>query len=456
MPRWLDNKFVMPALVACAILIPLDMIQGLVGERQERHRQAVQEMAATSTGPQWLMGPVLVVPCTETYLVEERDEQTRQVRQTERTRDCTRFALPDRLDLNGTLATDERSRGIHSALFYDADLALQARFTVPGGFGSGARDARIALGSARIGIGIRDPRGVLNVPELLLDGRPLRVAPGSGLPVLGPGIHADLGPVRPDQAMEVSLPLRLRGLERLDVVPLGRLTQFRLESAWPHPSFVGRFLPASRQVSERGFEAQWSTSHFATGLQETFAGHFLDDAPAEEITAVSLGVNLIDPVDLYTQTDRAMKYGFLFVALTFIALLGTELARGLRLHAMQYAMVGVALAMFFLLLLSLAEHIGFARAYLCAACACVALLGYYLRHGLQSVGAGAGYGASLAVLYALLFALLRSEDYALVAGSVFVFGVLAALMVATRRLDWHALGAAARAPLRAGAPAAGE
>ena len=439
MRHMLSNRFFAVGLVALAILIPLNMISGLVQERQQIHHQAIAEMSATSTTAQQIIGPVLVIPCRETYKVDYQDQSSHSLQRRDATRDCTRYALPTKLSIKGALDGDIRSRGIHNALFYTSDLAVQAQFAVPERFGSGAAESSVVLGSARLAVGVRDTRGILNVPSLLIEKRKIEFAPGTALPVLGNGIHAELGEVLAKQVIDVAFAVQLRGLEELRVVPLGRQTEVRLSSHWPHPSFIGRFLPTTRQISARGFEAQWSTSQFSTGLDEIFSRHFVDTSRTVEIDDVAFGVTLMDPVNLYTQTDRATKYAFLFVALTFIALLGTELARGLQLHPMHYTLVGVALAMFFLLLLSLAEHIGFDWAYAFAAASCITLLGYYLRHTLHSFAIGAGFVLTLSTLYGLLYGLLDCEDYALLAGSVFVFAVLAVLMVVTRKVDWFTL-----------------
>ena len=434
-----SNRFFAVGLVALAILIPLNMISGLVQERQQIHRQAIAEMAATSTTAQQIIGPVLVIPCRETYQVDAQDPITHSPLRRNATRDCTRYALPTKLTIKGALDSDIRSRGIHDALFYTSNLAVQAQFTVAEHFGSGEADTSVVLGGARLAVGVSDTRGILNVPSLLVATRKIDFAPGTALPVLGNGIHAELGPVLARQVIDVAFVMQLRGLEALRIVPLGRQTEVGLSSKWPHPSFVGHFLPTTRKITAQGFDAQWSTSQFATGLDEIFNRHVLESSISAEIAEVAFGVSLMDPVDLYTQSDRATKYAFLFVALTFIALLGTELARGLHLHPVQYTLVGVAMAMFFLLLLSLAEHIGFALAYLAAAVSCIALLGYYLRHTLGSLAIGAGFALTLATLYGLLYGLLDCEDYALLAGSMLVFGVLAVLMVVTRTVDWFAL-----------------
>ncbi|MGE0485664.1 MAG: cell envelope integrity protein CreD [Gammaproteobacteria bacterium] len=436
----LSNKFALIGLVALGILLPLGMIEDLVGERAGFHEAAIADMARTATGSQRVTGPVLRVPCTETRVVPLANPVADGPSERTIERNCSVAVLPERLVVDGTLVTEQRRRGIHAALFYGSTLAVTARFVLPAGFGSGETDARIALGDTTLNLGISDTRGIANAPRVDRGGDFVDFEPGSALPALGPGIRADLGRLQAGQAIELSFELALRGHRQFELVPVGRETVVTLASGWPHPSFVGNYLPTAREIGDAGFQAEWAIGHFATGLDEVFAHHGLDPEFCAEITQRAFGVALVDPVDLYTQADRAVKYGFLFVALTFIALLGTEFARGLRLHPLQYAMVGVALAMFFLLLLSFAEHLGFRGAYGLASGACVALLAFYLGAITASRAVGTAFGATLATLYALLYGILAMEDYALLSGSAFVFGVLAAVMVATRHVDFYRVG----------------
>ncbi len=220
-------------------------------------------------------------------------------------------------------------------------------------------------------------------------------------------------------------------------------------SDWPHPSFVGQFLPRGREITAAGFSADWRTSFFATNLEEALQRCPPQADPAipdcADFTGRHFGVSFIDPVDQYLRTERAVKYGFLFILLTFAGFFLLEVLRRFSVHPVQYGLVGLALAMFFLLLLSLSEHIGFAAAYAVSAVACVGLITFYVTQVLGSRVHGAGFGASLAALYGLLYAILGSEDYALLTGSVLVFTLLAIVMVLTRHVNWSRAGAAARA-----------
>lgn len=437
--KLLSNKFVLIALVALGILLPLGMIGDLVRERAGFHEAAVADMARSSTASQRITGPVLRLPCTATSVVASDEQTADGSRERTRTEDCSGYALPDLLEVDGVMSTETRRRGIHAARFYRNALAVRARFTVPPSFGTGTPATTLEFGDATLNLGIADPRGIGRLPAARVGQHEIAFAPGSDLAVLGPGIHAALGRVQPGATIDVSFTLELRGHQRFELVPVARTNTVRLSSGWPHPSFVGDFLPLSRDIDGSGFRAEWGVANFATGLEEVFARHAFDAAPCADIGARAFGVALVDPVDVYTQADRAVKYGFLFVTLTFIALLGTEVARTLRLHPLQYTMVGVALAMFFLLLLSLAEHLGFRLAYVIAAGACVTLLATYLGAITASRAVGGVFGITLAALYALLYGILAMEDYALLSGSVFVFGVLAALMLATRHVDFYAV-----------------
>jgi inner membrane protein len=219
----------------------------------------------------------------------------------------------------------------------------------------------------------------------------------------------------------------------------------RLSSNWPHPSFVGEFLPREREVTSAGFDARWQTSFFATNL-ENVVNACASTAPAEpacaELMSRHFGVSFIDPIDHYLKSERAAKYAFLFIGLTFAAFFLFEVLRRFSVHPIQYGLVGLALAVFFLLLLSLSEHLGFGIAYLFSAAACVALVAYYVAHVVRDGRLGALFGAALGGMYGMLYAILSAEDYALLMGSLLVFGVLGVIMVLTRKVNWAQFGKA--------------
>jgi len=240
------------------------------------------------------------------------------------------------------------------------------------------------------------------------------------------------------RTFELSFSLEIAGLEAFSIAPLGADTRVAMRADWPHPSFQGQFLPARHAVDSGGFTADWRISQFAAqGEERALPGC----AKGCSLSLQQLGVSFIEPAGLYQQLERASKYGFLFIGLTFAAFLLLELLRRLAIHPMQYALVGLALAMFFLLLTALSEHVAFASAYAVATLACVGLISGYLVRALGSAALGLAFGAGLAALFGALFALLRAEDYALLGGSALLFALLAAVMIATRRVDWYGLTA---------------
>jgi inner membrane protein len=296
-------------------------------------------------------------------------------------------------------------------------------------------------------VGIHDTRGIRYRSEVDWDGTSPALSPGgidaAGLPS---GVQADLGtPAGTDRPARHAfrIALTLLGTQRLDIVPLGATTSITLASPWPHPSFTGRILPdAGTTVSADGFAAAWRTSHFATNLAQVYQ-RCTQARQCDEFRQHTVAVSFIQPVDLYQTVERSVKYGFLFILLTFAAFFLFEVLGRLAIHPVQYGLVGVALTVFFLLLISLSEHVGFASAYAIATLGCVGLIGYYVGHVLRSWRRGAVFAAGLASLYGLLYVILRLEDHALLLGSLLVFACLAAAMIATRRVDWYAVSASA-------------
>ena len=308
-------------------------------------------------------------------------------------------------------------------------------------YGVGADTAAYQFGQPSLGVGITDIRGIENASKVLLNGAPLKLLPGSTSPLLGSGIHAPIPAADSDQPapLEFAIDLGVQGTSELDLMPVGRVSQISLSSNWRNPSFNGRYLPVKHKIGAAGFEAQWAMSFFSTNLEEALHRCNGGEGGCEEFVSRTLGVSFVDPVDQYLKTDRAIKYGFLFISLTFAGFFLFEVLGKFAVHPVQYSLVGAALALFYLLLLSLAEHLGFALAYVSSSAACVLLIGFYVSGILHSVKRGLGFAGALAVLYTMLYALLSADDYALLMGSVLLFGVTAVVMVLTRGVDWYGL-----------------
>ncbi|WP_440468012.1 cell envelope integrity protein CreD [Pseudomonas sp. YH-1] len=462
MNRHLGIKLGAIALLIVLLLIPLLMIDGLVDERQSYRDEVLQDIARSASYSQQLTGPLVVVPYTRTIRGWRLDKASQQRVLQEREVRGRLYFLPEVFSLDGQMRTELRHRGIYEARLFHADSQVSGSFVLPANYGISGDLASYRFDDPVLAVGISDVRGIENAPKLKVGDELRDFQPGTQSQFLGNGVHAVL-PIKTsdrEQRFDYSFELALLGSSRLDITPVGRDSQVNLVSDWPHPSFGGEFLPTERSISEKGFSARWRTSFFATNLEDQLRACTApaqadvaravgaDDpdtsrassAECSEFGQHRFGVALVDPVDQYLKTDRAVKYALLFIVLTFAGFFLFEVLKRLSVHPIQYALVGMALALFYLLLLSLSEHVGFELAYLLSAGACVGLIGFYLCHVLHSLWRGAGFSLGLAGLYGMLYALLSAEDYALLMGSLLLFGVLGGVMVLTRHLDWYGIG----------------
>jgi inner membrane protein len=450
MRRVLTEKFLIIGATVLLLTLALMAIRGLMAERKAYHDQAVRDIATGFAGEQRIAGPVLVLPCRKKRMAPP---ETPADTETAVYTNCSRQLLPDNLEIAVEIGTETRSRGIYQSLLYTANIIAKGHFLINPDDDS-PTDGPREWGQAYVAFGIGDSRGIVGVPRLIWNGAEKDFDPGTALPALGGGLHADIGSIdgQNPTRYEFQVNLALKGSERIEFVPIGKRTSIALQAAWRHPSFIGRYLPDRHEISADGFSAQWSTSFFATNMRQVFEQFGGSGKVAPEILANSLGVALIEPVDLYLKAERAVKYGFLFVVLTLACLFCTEVLKGLAIHPVQYGLVGIALALFFLLMLSLAEHIGFLPAYLLASLACLGQVCFYAASLLKSRTLILGFGGLLGALYAVLYALLASEDYALLMGSLLLFGLLSLAMAATRRVDWNRVGfkAGTRIPVNEG------
>ncbi len=425
MNRSLAIKLGMIALLIVLLLIPLLMIGGLIGDRQAQRDEVLRDIARSSSFSQQLAGPILVVPFRKTVRVWKTDPKTNErFQETALERGDLHF-LPDRFELDGKVQTELRSRGIYEARLFHADNRVSGHFAVPEFFGITEDFADYQFDAPFLSVGISDIRGIENALKLQLDDQQLDFVPGSRLQWLGEGVSASLPVLDGKHARQLNFAfdLKLQGTESLRVLPVGKSSSVQLSADWPHPSFIGNYLPTRREISADGFNASWQASFFSTNLEEALS-RCLQAAQCDDFNQRTLGVSFIDPVDQYLKSDRAIKYALLFIALTFAGFFLFEVLKSLAVHPIQYALVGAALALFYLMLLSLSEHLGFALAYLLSASACVLLIGFYVCHVLRSVRHGLGFALGLAALYGLLYGLLSAEDYALLMGSLLLFGLV--------------------------------
>jgi inner membrane protein len=446
MQKKLFLKALAVGLLALLLLVPLGMIDGLVSERVSRQSSVTNEIAASYAGAQRIVGPILVVPYTEEYPAIEDAESGKGKRTVIKRASDVVYLFPEQLDMAGEIGTDFKHRGLFKTLVFDLRSELRGRFDVPQQLPVQPRSPKstITFGEPYLALGVSDPRGLAFAPKLKWDGTAYGFERGAPVLAIEHPLRANLPRLAlgKAQSIDFTLDLGLRGTDSLSVVPVAGDTKVNLRSTWPHPSFQGRFLPDPQQqyIGSDGFHAQWHITALASHAREQLLYTKEGNPPSAQIAALeSLDLRFIEPINIYTESDRAIKYGFLFVALLFGAFFLFEVLKRLPIHPAQYLLVGLALAIFFLLLLSLSEHIAFAEAYLAAASASTGLLGFYLSFVLRSWRRGTAFGALMAVLYGALYGLLVSEDNALMMGSGLLFGLLAAAMWFTRNFDWYQL-----------------
>jgi inner membrane protein len=415
------------------LLVPLTMIRGTVQDRQRYRAEAVEEVARSTAGAQVLAGPVLFVPYSDRVVLMRADANGVQ-RSVEQVKTGTWMFFPESLDVRGAMRSLPRMRGLYEVRVFELNTTLRAAFRARIPRDDDPTTPR-TIGEPQLGIGIRDVRGLVGVPSLRVAGKPFVLRQGLGHGSAG-GLHTTLAtPAEGGTlAFDVEFKSLLQGTETLSIAPLADHNVIALESSWPHPQFHGDFLPRTREIGKDGFRANWDVTSLASNAQSQYRGA-IDHSGEGPTEAIS--VSLVDPVNVYSQVDRATKYGVLFVLLIFVAFFMFEFLKQLRIHPIQYGLVGLAIAIFFLLLLALSERISFSMAYVTAAIACIALIGYYLRHVLGSWTRGVGFAGMLGTLYAALYGLLISEDNAMVLGAGLLFLILAAIMVLTRRVDWY-------------------
>jgi inner membrane protein len=433
-------RLLLIGFLVLVLLIPAAMIAARVRERRSTRAGAVDEVTAKWGKLQVITGPALIVP----YVVR-RSEVDGNGRRVVREETHRLTILPETLAVRGQIDSEVRHRGIFSVPVYRMRLEVSGRFAWPDLAELDVDPATVAWDRAELGVGITDARAIQEQVGLTWNQGSLSFLPGPGLlDLTDAGIHAPLAGAMSGANLEFTFPLVLNGSVGVYFVPFGRETRVELRSNWPDPSFQGNWLPTRRSVTDGGFDAAWNIPFLGRNYPQAWTsqeqGGDGKGKMSDTVEASKFGLDLITPVDQYRMAERSTKYAGLFILLTFAAIWLIEVLGGVRVHPIQYLLVGAAICLFFLLELALSEHIGFGRAYLLASFAVVGLIASYSLAALKSPGRAGIVGGLVAALYAYLYVLLNNEDYALLIGSVGLFLMLGAIMYLTRRIDWYAMG----------------
>ena len=437
-PPLLGKAVVMGGLILL-LLVPISHVESLVTERVGMRQQAAARVAESWGGAQTTAGVLLAIPVETSRVVVEQSASGRETQRTEISRNVL-YVLPDTLDVKADAEPDYRTVGLYRTPVYLAQVTLEGEF-LNRDFAhllqqKEGRDVKWA--EARLLVLNSESRALRAVDDLVVAGEGAKVSADAYAGSAGISTPVPPDALREHTALPFRMKLTLAGSSRLNFLPLARKATIAIQSTWAHPKFEGAPAPLDPVIGDDGFSARWSVLEINRNFgQSWYDAQVREDLPAEvAFAASSVGVTFYEPVDIYQRNYRAVHYAALLIVITFLAFFLWEHASGTAIHAMQYLMVGMALALFYLLLLALSEHLSFDLAYAVSAGALVALITIYLSGVLGRLTLALGAGAGLAALYVMLYWILRSEDYSLLMGALLLFGVLATLMVTTRRLDW--------------------
>jgi inner membrane protein len=412
---WQRNRIVFKgfliAFLVLLLLIPTSFIQDLIRERQNRLHEASDEISSKWAGSQTIAGPLICIP----YMQTEKDSKGNLLQVKEYA-----YFLPEDLKVTGTLQPEQRSRGIYKVIVYTSDI------NITGSFGNfdltklGIDPSRALTSEAFVIFSLNDIRGIKE--EMKIPGKSEGSLFKSSLTA-----KINLSELNSATSKSFSMKLNLRGSHALNFQPFGKRTEVNLSSPWDSPSFNGNYLPDSRTVSEKGFTANWKILYINRNYPQQWTGEKID------LEASSFGVDLLIPVDSYLKTERSVKYALLCIILTFTAFLLIELIYNKSIHAFQYILVGFALCLFYTLLLSISEYLGFNVSYLIAAIATIAMITIFVRSVFGSAKIATFIGLTLVFMYGFTFILIQSQDYALLMGSIGLFLILGLIMYFSRK-----------------------
>lgn len=438
LPQSLGFRTLSIMLLGLLMLIPLFIAAKIVKERGLYYQEIRHEIAESWGKKQTLTGPVLVVPYVEHFTnvdtVTDENGESRVVSK-DIYNDRTAILLPEALEIRTDITEEHNQRGMYDALVYSANISLTGKFNHANVLKSNEGERRILWDKAFIAIGLDDPRAIDTASNFFWNDGRISLEPGTNLNKLLPaGFHIPLS-VNADSnpSNEFKLTLSLRGSDGLYFAPLGENTKILMTSAWTHPSFHGELQPDTNAVSEEGFHADWEVPHLVRSYPQYWV---MEDSvdKAYDLHEITAGVSLDEPAPLYSRIARAIKYGVLCVTLTFVAFLAFEISLKRRLHVLHYGVVGVALSLFYLILLALAEHIGFFYAYIAAASTVVLSITIYIGTILRHARSTVGLFLLLTSLYGLLYLLLERENYALLVGVGLLVLAMSIMMFVTQHL----------------------
>ena len=429
-------KLVTIGILMLLLLIPAAMVKDLIHERQSRKCEAVNEISGKWGNAQEITGPIITVPYKTFIKSVVRDKNGKTHTKTI-TRINNVYILPDTLNVDCEILPEIRYRGIYKAVLYSADMRITGDFAalkeqvaeIAG------QEKEILWEKAVISLGITDMRGIRKTLEMKINGKDLPLSAGAGLPDYNiRGLNGKIEDVANSPKIDFEISLSLNGSRQINFIPVGKSTEIKLKSSWDSPSFTGKYLPIEREIGDKGFNAIWRIFEFNRDYPQGWSDSKFNFAES------SFGVRLFVGNDIYQQSIRTIKYAILFIVFTFAALFLAETISKTKVHAFQYLMSGLAVTIFYVLLISISEHLDFGIAYLLSSTAVVALIFSYIKCVFEKLLMPILIAVIQIILYVYFYVTLKSEDYALLMGSLGLFCVLALVMYVTRKINWNDIG----------------
>lgn len=423
----LTLRLVAITVLVLLLLIPTAMVKDMIRERESYQDEAAREVGQKWGKEQFLKGPVLNVPYYEyKYDDWENDEEKKR----EKSKRIAHF-LPKQLNIEGNLTPKQRHRGIYNVIVYQSSINVSGLFTQPDFEKLGIERSQLIPEEAFLSIGIPDLRGIKDRIKLNWNKNQTYCSPGvpdHGL--IKNGVNAPVKLDSLEQAYHFDFNIALNGSESINFFPMGKETRVKIESSWPSPKFDGNFLPDTHNITDEGFEAHWKILNMNRGFPQQWVEQEFN------VHNTNFGLELITPVDTYQKSMRTIKYAILVIVLTFLIFFFSELRSKRKIHPLQYILVGLALVLFYSLLVSLSEHIAFGWAFLSSALSIMLLISVYSGYIFREIKTSTRVFFFLGIIYAFIFTLLQLENYALLAGNIGLFIILAVIMWVSRKMNW--------------------
>lgn len=408
--------------VIVLLVIPLTMIQSLIHERQSYRNEVVSEINKSWADNQIVAGPVLTIK-NESWTENSEGKKYR-------TRKSYNL-LPEKLEYEAELFPETRYRGIYEVTLYKSKIRTTGYFDFEKIRATKFEDLLVDQVESYLSFNVSDLKGIQESVIYKWNNEQQEVTPGlKSLDIFKNGFTTDVKINKTDSKYYFDITIQLKGSENLEFIPIGKTTEVKMKSKWNNPSFIGKFLPSSREVTAGGFNASWNVNNFNRNYPQEWMNNKYD------LFTSSFGVKLLIPVDEYQKTMRTSKYGIMIILLTFISFFMIEIFNKKVLHPIQYLLIGLALIIFYSILLSLSEYILFQYSYLIAALLVVGLISFYTSNIYANKKLGMTIGAFLIVFYGFMYIILQMQDYSLLLGNIALFIILAAIMFATRKINW--------------------